>query len=102
MSNLEIYIIKKYGRWVSFKDASTELLFDIQEAVGCVIKKTGTINRQREEYVSSGKVSLSRTYKKRDYKYCVSVMDSLATRGDTVRYDELAKLLDLNMHLGVE
>ncbi|OYZ26137.1 MAG: hypothetical protein B7Y23_02810 [Sulfurovum sp. 16-42-52] len=93
MSNLEAYILKKYGEWVPFDICSAELGFDIQEAVALTIKKSGNI------MLSENEVAWQKP-KKTKYVYQVPVMSSTVVRGDTLLFTELAKLLNLNMHNG--
>lgn len=70
MSNLESYILKKYGRWVPWDICNKELLFDI--------KKNITINIRK------------------DFIDCPVELNLMS---DGLYFKELAHLLSLNMHL---
>ena len=95
MSNLEIYIVKKYGEFVPFDICSRELNFDVVKAVALTIKKSGDIKIVNND-------GLVPKLKNKPYEYLVPVMSMCAVRGDSLRYIEFARLLDLNMHLGVD
>lgn len=101
MSSLEAYILKKYGKFVPFDIASEELGFDVLDAVACVVTKAGSV-LMRKEYICNGVLTTPRKTKATEYEYNVPVMSSLAVRGNCIRYAELAHLLNLNMHIGVE
>ncbi len=101
MSNLENYIVKRYGKWVPIEVCSEECGFDVSYAICAMVKGKGTISRDYCYRRADGVKVVAGKHKVHKYEYLVPVMDSLSVRGDTLRYKELAKLIDLNMHLGM-
>ena len=98
MSNLEAYIIKKYGEWIPFDICSRELGFDVMQAIALTIKKSGSLNMKKEKMIN-GSPCLPKKNKITEYSYSLPVMPMAAVRSDSLRYIEFANLLDLNMHL---
>ncbi len=98
MSNLEAYIIKRYGRWIPFSVCSEELLFDVTDAIYASYTKeceacTAPVNPE----------TLRLTPKLKPVKYDIlkytMPFEHIDYDKECLLFTALAKLLLLNMHL---
>ena len=108
MSKLECYILKRYGRWIPYSVASEELGFSVVNAVDACINKACRAGKEAQEYknATTGEISFRggfMTPRMFDITYnsFEFVIDSLSVDiiNDRLLFTELARLLNLNLHL---
>jgi len=99
VSRLDAYLLKHYSRWIPFDICSKELLFPIEIALDASIQKRCVVG---ERTVISKKV-LAPTYRPAVFNkvHFAIPPENIDHIGERLLYTELAKLLNYNLHLGV-
>lgn len=108
MSTLEAYIFRKYGRWIKYEIASNELGFSIMHAVDATVTRSCQAGMEPKIYwhvkdqqwrMSGGLIGPK--LKPIKYSSTFFAIDPLSvdSMGERLLYTELARLLNLNLHL---
>lgn len=102
MSNLESYILKRYGRFVPFEDCTSELLFDVTLCLAASVKKECTGGTtHKPNYRGELVYHLTPQMMPVEYtteRFCIA-NESIDYKNNGLLYTVLARLLMLNLHL---